>query len=135
MNIVRKLKIDTVTSNAFTKEERELISFIENKISNLTIYKILERYETTDVIFYMNSDGISIFENIKSSKTLNVRRDNFWDILSDEYKLSDKEIIELISYLVPKSIKNIKFDTVEKGLNYPIIAEEHYENFLKKKTK
>ncbi len=102
MNLVRKIKISKITSVEFTEKEKEIIDFINSKLSDLIPFKH-DNYPLS--IFYMSSNGKWILEQDNNIDRLYIRFDNFWQVLQTKYSMGYNDIQILLQYMVEQAFK------------------------------
>ncbi len=102
MNLIRKIKINKITSVEFTEKELKIIEFINSMLSDLIPFQ----YENLpESMFYMNPAGKWILEQNDKSDILYVRLENFWRILETDYSMGYDDIQTLLKYMIEQAFK------------------------------
>ncbi len=102
MNLLRKLKINKITSVEFTEKEKEIIGFIKSILDDLIPFKY-NNYANS--MFYMNSEGKWILEQDDKSNRLWIRYDDFWGVLDKTFSIEYDDIKNLLKYMVEQAFK------------------------------
>ena len=102
MNLVRKLKISQIISIEFTEIEISIIKFLNEKLSNLTIFV---DESNPSKINYMKSDGSCIMQHNTKSDIFWVRYEGFWNVLESLYSPYYSEIQNLLKCVLEKDFK------------------------------
>lgn len=103
MNLVRKLKISKLVNVSFTDIEKEIINFINSKLSDLIPFQY-DAYPES--IFYMSSDDLYILEQDNNNDRLWVRLDGFWKVLENKYSMVLDDIQVLLKYMIEQAFKH-----------------------------
>lgn len=115
MNLIRKIKINKFIP-CLTKQEQDIISFIENKLLNLIKYKYYCDMFQEHEIYFGNIDNECIFRINITNHIIWIKYDNFWNILGIKYKLDYSVILSILEYYIKKFYK-------KKNGNEPDISD------------
>lgn len=107
MNLVRKIKISKITEVVFTDAEKEIMNYINSKLSKLTPFEC-DILPTS--IFYMSPEGKWVLEIDNITDRLWVRYVDFWGILEAKFLIYHNDIPSLLHYMIECYFKQ-KFPT------------------------
>ena len=123
MNIIRKLKLNSIHPIQLTDVEKSIINYISVTLNNLRIYTMQESVK--DVIFYINDNDDWLLDVNTKTKIVNIKHQSVYTPLL-AIGLSSNEINELFKYfLFTKNI--IKDDYTIK----PIMRVNKNRKFMK----
>jgi hypothetical protein len=124
MNLVRRYKISKTLTKPLSNVDNEIINFIKLKISNLIKYQD-EGYP--DSIFYLSLEGewiLEFYELENQKYYLFIRYEEFWEYLHCKYSMVDKDIQDILQYLVGLNF-DYNIDTTWKKISYDSMWVEH----------
>lgn len=99
MNLIRKLKISKLTNVIFTDIEKEIIDFINSKLTNLIPFQL--EYDSV-TIYHMNSEGVCLLIEDIECDELWFRYYGFWDKLENKYFISRPDTQLILHYMSKK---------------------------------
>lgn len=128
MNLIRKLKISSITTVEFSELENEIIFYIEEKLKDLTTFK-MKGFPNT--IYYMNKEGEWVLEQDNIHDILCVNLDHYTSIFYQKHKLKRKHTKFILKYFIEKILK-IKINILDFDGRSNYQAEEIFKKkFLK----
>ncbi len=101
MNLIRSIKISKL-GVAIPEKDKEIIEFVKSMLSDLILFKYID---TTESMFYMNSEGKWILEQDNKNDMLWVRHEGFWNILEYKFSMSNENIRTLLKYMIEQVFK------------------------------
>ncbi len=124
MNLVRKLKINKITSVEFTEKDKEIIEFVNSILDDLTPFKY-DNYPES--MFYFKGSKWFLEQDDKHD-VLRIRYDGFWEPLENMYSIKYIDIQILLKYMVELSFKE-KVSTPRVLTDVDIIqVEQSFKN-------
>ena len=110
MNIIRKLKISKLVNVEFTDMENNLLEFINDKLSNLSVYHSQKHHYST---FYMSQTGEYVLEEIRDTEIVHVNYRNIWSVLEREYGMNRDKIVHFLKYMIEVNLKHETYTPAE----------------------
>ena len=114
MNLIRKLKISKISNQPLTGVYKEIVDFINSKLTNLIPFQM---DDDRGNIYHMNSEGLCLLIEDKKDDELWFRYYGFWDKLENKYFISRDDTQLILHYMSKKllskslSIVRINFAT------------------------
>ena len=128
MNLLRKYKIHKFTP-CLSEHDFKIIDFINMKLSNLMKY---EKFYI--MIFYMNKDGLIIFEHNIKDNSIWISGKNLYDILLNTYNMKHADINYFIFHIIKNKydsyIINNKIYRSERDYKSEEIIELDHKNMI-----
>ena len=127
MNLVRKIKISKLTNIPLTGVDKEIVDFINYKLSNLTPFK----FNINTYYNYMDSEGKFVFTQSDKHNTLYVRYEGLWDVLDTKYGMLYEECEYILKFMIQKYLKTKVSKPYIASYNiYNKIEFEYYEKIF-----
>src|SRR6478735_255589 len=126
MNIIRKIKLESLGYYKFIDIEKELVCFINDNFLNLTKVTFLEY---TDYIFYFKENKL-IFEYDLDENWIQLN-ESIWSVFITKFDYKYEEIRDLIKDIV-KYYYNLYVKQVYNLSNLKIELIEYLQNNLNK---
>src|SRR6478735_5117708 len=124
MNIIRKIKINSLGMYEFNDSEKELLEFIKENMLNL---KIIELKNYPDYIMYFNDKGENIFQQDLKTPWFYVRYNLIWKVFETKFNLNYKETSNLIKGIVEQAYKLQGVTPFFESKFYDKLVEQAYK--------
>jgi len=132
MNILRKIKINSLGYYKYNNSEKKLLYFIKENMLNL---KIVELKNYPDYIMYFNDKGENIFQQDLKTPWFGVNYDLIWGIIEKKFNYNYYQTRDLIKDVIEQAYK-LNEVRLLTGFFTPILeVEQAYKHSMNNNTK